>query len=46
MGAEQTLDNFLAQGARSSIPPEMLAELEAAVRKLIAERDKGQSPQA
>ena len=45
MGAEQTLDDFLAQGARSSIPAEMLTELEAAVRKLIAERDEGQSRQ-
>lgn len=39
MGAEQTLDDFLILGARSSIPPEMLAEVEATVRELIAQRD-------
>ena len=39
MGSEQTLEDFLAQGARdSTIPPETLAELEAAVRGLLAER--------
>ncbi len=45
MGAEQTLDDFLAQGTRSSIPPEMLTGLEAAVRQLIAERDDRRRPQ-
>lgn len=45
MGAEQTLEDFLTQGARSSIPPEMLAELEAAVRQLIAERGDPHRPE-
>jgi hypothetical protein len=36
MGSEQSLEDFLAQGARdSSIPPEMLEELYTAVRQLI-----------
>lgn len=39
MGAEQTLEDFLTQGAWSSIPPEMLAELEVAVRQLLTQRD-------
>jgi hypothetical protein len=40
MGAEQTLEDFLAQGPRSTLPPEILAELEAAVRQHLAERHK------
>ncbi len=41
-GSDQTIEEFLADGpVDRDIPPEMLEELRAAVRKLVADRDAG-----